>query len=251
MEGVSQMSGPQVPGGNAPQGEAPQMNGQAPQGEAPQMNGQAPQGEAPQMNGQAPQGEAPQMNGQAPQGEAPQMNGQAPQGEAPADNGQQTPEMNGQQAPQGEAPADNSQQAPQMNGQQKCQNGRPDGRGNGHHGKEDRGPQGGFVPFEDYVKDGTISQETYDAITKYMDENKPELPNSESSENASEDKKTAKNEKPEMNDEDRPDLLKDLLSAGVITQEEYDALVAKREAFRPSDNQEESTSQKTDTSVDA
>ena len=32
------------------------------------------------------------------------------------------------------------------------------------------------MPLEEYVKDGTISQETYDAITKYMDENKPELP---------------------------------------------------------------------------
>ena len=83
---------------------------------------------------------APQMGG-------PQIPGGNENGQAPSDNGQQ--------APQGEAPSDNGQQATQGEGPK-------DGFG--------------FMPLEEYVKDGTISQETYDAITKYMDENKPELP---------------------------------------------------------------------------
>lgn len=164
------------------------------------------------------------------------------------------PQVPGGNAPQGEAPTDNGQQASQMNGQQKCQNGRPEERGNGHHGKDSKGSQGGFVPFEDYVKDGTISQETYDAITKYMDENKPELPNGERSDNASEDEKPAEGGKSEMEEGEGPDLLKDLLEANVITQEEYDALAAKREASRPSaktDTDEENTSETAETDKDA
>ena len=41
-----------------------------------------------------------------------------------------------------------------------------------------KGPEDGFgfIEFKNCVEDGTISQETYDAITKYMEENKPELP---------------------------------------------------------------------------
>ena len=190
LDGVPQMGGPQIPGGNE-NGQAPSDNGQ-----------QAPQGETPSDIGQqAPQGEAPSDNGQ-----------QAPQGEAPSDNGQQ--------APQGEVPKDGF----------------------------------GFVPFEEYVKDGTISQETYDAITKYMDENKPELPEgaeegerpelpngAEEGERPELPDGAAEGSMPKMKEGEGPDLLNDLLSAGVITQEEYDALVAKREAsasMASSDNQD-------------
>ena len=137
---------------------------------------------------------APQMGG-------PQIPGGNEHGQAPSDNGQQ--------APQGEAPSDNGQQATQGEGPK-------DGFG--------------FMPLEEYVKDGTISQETYDAITKYMDENKPELPDD-----------AAEGSMPKMKEGEGPDLLNDLLSAGVITQEEYDALVAKREAsasMASSDNQD-------------
>ena len=123
------------------------------------------------------------------------------------------PQMGGPQIPggneNGQAPSDNGQQATQGEGPK-------DGFG--------------FMPLEEYVKDGTISQETYDAITKYMDENKPELPDD-----------AAEGSMPKMKEGEGPDLLNDLLSAGVITQEEYDALVAKREAsasMASSDNQD-------------
>ncbi len=90
-----------------------------------------------------------------------------------------------------------------------------------------KGPKSGsgFIDFKSYVKDGTISQETYDAISKYMEENKP-------------------------------DLLKDLLEAGVITQKEYDALAAAGEADKPAapaanQNQNNESTQAADDSTGA
>ena len=103
-------------------------------------------------------------------------------------------------------------------------------------GKMDhRGP---FIDFEACVKDGTISQETYDAIKKYMDENKPERPSSAGEEDSKTEMKESEKQEDgtstEMKEDtsskmEKPDLLKDLLDAKVITQDEYDAL-AKRTA---------------------
>ena len=161
----------------------------------------------PQIEGQQVPG-----NGSTAAPEQPQMDGQQPQM-----NGQQ-PQMNGQQ--------------PQMNGQQPCMNGR------GKGGAPDR------ISFESFLEDGTISQETYDAIKKYMDEHKPGLP-----EDAKEDEKSEPSEdnaadaKPGSKDEDRPDLLKDLLNDKVITQEEYDAMSkARTEKAADSGNTEKNVS---------
>ena len=233
MDGGQQMSGPQIPGDNE-MGQPPQMNGDAPQGEAPQFDGNE---QMPQMNGEAPQmnenGQPPQMDGQQP-----------PQGEAPADNGNgQAPEMNGLAPQMGE-----NGQPPQMNG---------------------KGPEDGFgfIEFKDYVEDGTISQETYDAITKFMEENKPDLPEGMEEGERPELPEGVKNgekpelpegakedERPEMKEGEGPDLLKDLLEAGVITQEEYDTLAAAREANKPAApaaNQNNDSTQTTNESAGA
>ena len=147
------------------------------------------------------------------------------------DGNEQMPEMNGevsQMSENGQPPQmPENGQAPQMNG----------------NGPEDNF---GFISFENYVADGTISQETYEAITKFMEENKPELPEGmaegerpELPEGAEEGERpelpegAEEGELPEMKEGEGPDLLKDLLEAGVITQEEYDALAAAREAGRP------------------
>ena len=50
-----------------------------------------------------------------------------------------------------------------------------------------------------------------------------------------------------MKEGEGPDLLKDLLEAGVITQEEYDALAAAREADRPAVPAAGSTTESTQT----
>ena len=71
-----------------------------------------------------------------------------------------------------------------------------------------------MIDFDAMVTSGVISQETRDAIRAYMDEHKPEV------------------ETPTVPDEGEPpaegepNLLNDLLSAGVITQTEYDTLNA-------------------------
>ena len=82
-------------------------------------------------------------------------------------------------------------------------------------GRDGRRENFGFIRFQDKVTDGTISQETYEAITKYMEENKPELP-TETEDGEREDRKAGEG----------PDLLTDLLEVGVITQEEYESLSA-------------------------
>ena len=165
--------------------EAPQMDGEKPS-DLPEMNGQPPQ-----MNGEAPSG-LPEMNGQPPQ-----MDGEAPSG---------LPEMNGQ--------------PPQMNGE-----------------KPSRHPD--MIDFDAMVKNGVISQETCDKIKAYMEENKPaNLPEMDGQAPEMDGQPPQMNgQPPQMNGEvpsnlpemngERPangGLLNDLLSSGIITQAEYDAL---------------------------
>ena len=162
----------------------------------------------PGMGGQPPQmgseQQAPQGGGE--QGQMPEMNGQAPQG---GEQGQM-PGMNGR--------------GPQMGGKGR--------RGEG-------GP--GQVSFEDLLKDGTVSQETYDSIIKYMKENAPEKPednqnaqNAEDSQNTQNTEDTQSAGQPELKEgKDMPDLLSDLLKNNVITQEEYDKIKAAEEKNAP------------------
>ena len=256
--------GQMEPGAPQTQGEAPSMNGEqqtppsVPQGEAPSANGSEqqtppsiPQGEAPSANGSeqqtppsVPQGEAPSMNGEqqtppsVPQGEAPSMNGE-----------QQTPPS----IPQGGAPSMNGeQQIPQQNPQM---GGKPGMNMNQRPGRMGKGHQGGQGSFENLLKDGTITQETYDAIRNYMQENKPEAKTPETQNNAAEQNNEAvqngaeaqesdpaqdnttntadgglRKEKPSGMLDERKDLLDDLLKNNVITQEEYDAITAAQKA---------------------
>lgn len=189
-----------------------------------QMPGNFQQGRGPAMGGQSPMmgGRAPDMNGRPPV-----INGQVPSGEAPSDL-PECSEMNG------EAPEFRSQ-APDMNG-------RPPMMG-GKFGEPT------FIDFDTMIEDGVISQDTYDRIKAYMEENKPDdLPemNGEAPEMDGQppmmkrqgpDGETPVDlpEPPEF-DGEAPEfesenpmingLLNDLLEAGVITQAEYDALVA-------------------------
>ena len=214
--------------------DGPNQNGSA--GPGQQQNGGFQQGQMP--------GGGPQMNGQGTDGngQPPQMNGQGPgmgdlngSGEAPSDL-PELPGMNGQ--------------APDMNDQ------RPgmDGRGPGI------GPQApGFVDFDAMVTQGVISQDTCDRIKAYMEEHKPaDLPEMDGQDpdgngqpremngeapdgndqppekpdmggpNGSGEAPTDLPEPPEM-DGDAPvmgGLLTELLENGIITQSEYDALIA-------------------------
>ncbi len=132
------------------------------------------------------------FNGGMPGGQMPQMNGQAP-------------EMNGQMPP--------------MDGQMP--------------GMMDQARS--FIDFDSLAEDGVISEDTLANIQTYMEENQPEdLPemNGERPEMPE-----MNGQAPEMNGE-RPELpdgeeapvftglLEDLLEAGVITEDEYTAILA-------------------------
>lgn len=218
----------QMPGG------APPMNDQAPDenGQPPQMDGQAPGMGGPNGSGEAPSDlpELPGMNSQMPQ-----MNGQAPGMSGPSGND--------------EAPSD-LPELPSMNGQMPGM----DGRGPG------MGPQApGFIDFDAMVTQGVITQDTCDRIKAYMEEHKPaDLPemngqapdgngqppemNGEApdgmgqppekpdmgGQNGSGEAPTDRPEPPEMGG-DAPvmgGLLAELLENEIITQSEYDALIA-------------------------
>ena len=82
-----------------------------------------------------------------------------------------------------------------------------------------------MIDFDAMVTSGVISQETRDAIKAYMDEHRPEGAPAEGQ------APTDGQQPPEKPaDGQMPDLLSDLLSAGVITQAEYEALTAAQTA---------------------
>ncbi len=166
----------------------------------------------------------------------PGQNGQMPQ--MPGQNGQNS------QAPQMPGQNDQNSQAPQVPGQN-GQNSRMPGRG----GKGNR--RGGFTAgtdgqtvkhgktavFDRLLADGVITQEIYDAITAWMQQQAPQA--QQNAEAPAEGTAPAEgSEPPALPDGTAPDgtanaqeeLLKSLLDSGVITQEQYDLLVSALQA---------------------
>jgi hypothetical protein len=82
-----------------------------------------------------------------------------------------------------------------------------------------------MIDFDAMVTSGAISQEPRDKIMAYMNEHKPEGAPADGQQPP---EKPADDQAP--TDGQQPDLLSDLLNAGVITQAEYDALVAAQTA---------------------
>ena len=188
------------------------------------------------LNGQAGFSGRNRMPGQG------NRNGQLPQ--APGQNNQngQAPQMPGQN--------DQNSQAPQVPGQN-GQNSRMPGRG----GKGNR--QGGFTAgtdgqtvkhgktavFDRLLADGVITQEIYDAITAWMQQQAPQAQQNagapaEGTAPAEDTAPAEGSEPPALPDGTAPDgtanaqeeLLKSLLDSGVITQEQYDLLVSALQA---------------------
>ena len=159
---------------------------------------------------------------------------------------QQMPGQNSQngQAPQMPGQNDQNSQAPQVPGQND-QNSRMPGRG----GKGNR--RGGFTAgtdgqtvkhgktavFDRLLADGVITQEIYDAIIAWMQQQAPQV--QQNAEAPAEGTAPAEgSEPPALPDGTAPDgtanaqeeLLKSLLDSGVITQEQYDLLVGALQA---------------------
>ena len=193
-------------------------NGNGPVGGQPSMMEQGgPQGQAP--SGGKPQG-APQS--QAPSGEKPSDAPEKPTGEKPADAPEEPEDLTG------EKPAD----APEKptDGQAPADGQTPPEKPEGVDGQQ--GPK--MIDFDAMVTKGIISQETREKIQAYMEEHKPEgeAPQAPVDGQAPSDGQTPP-EKPA--DSQTPadgqqvpenDLLTELLNAGVITQTEYDAMIA-------------------------
>ena len=232
--------GPQQKQGGQKQEQAPQQKrGEetmgAQQGKAPDQKQNNNGGKAPQQN------ERQDMNRQQPpekpSGEQNQaMPGKPANDQAPTD-GQQPPEMPSGDQDQAMPGEPESAQAP-TDGQQPTDGTRPENM-----------PMGGMIDFDALVESGTISQETCDKIKTYMEEHKPtdsqqppEMPadGQQPSDGqqppempADGQQPTDSQQPPEMpadgqqpSDGQRTGLLDELLSAGVITQEEYDAISA-------------------------
>ena len=162
---------------------------------------------------------------------------------------QQMPGQNSQNSQNGQAPQmpgqnDQNSQAPQVPGQND-QNSRMPGRG----GKGNR--RGGFTAgtdgqtvkhgktavFDRLLADGVITQEIYDAIIAWMQQQAPQA--QQNAEAPAEGTAPAEgSEPPALPDGTAPDgtanaqeeLLKSLLDSGVITQEQYDLLVSALQA---------------------
>ena len=142
------------------------------------------------------------------------MPGKPEDGQASTD-GQQPPEMpsedQGQTMPEKPVNAQNP-----TDGQQPTDGAKP----------EDMS-LGGMIDFDALVESGTISRETCDKIKAYMEEHKPgdgQQPPEMPADGQQPPEMPADGQKPA--DGQQPDLLSDLLSAGIITQAEYDALSA-------------------------
>ena len=159
--------------------------------------------------------------------------GQRPNGQQPTDSQQaQQPDQrpsDSQQAQQpGQQPTDGQQTQP---GQQ-TRPGMKQGNGQQRKGKMGRGQKAGQAAaqpdaqpdFDAMLKNGVITQETFDAIQKYLQEN---------TEQQAPDAKTTATPAPSAqpggsapDSTAQKDLLKDLLDAGAITQEVYDRMAA-------------------------
>ena len=160
-------------------------------------------------------------------------------------NGQmpQTPGQNGRngQAPQMPGQNDQNSQLPQMPGQ----NGRMPGKGSrnnrqtGSKTGTDGQPEmhGKTAIFDRLLSDGVITQEIYDAITAWMQQQAPQA--QQNAEAPAEGAAPAEgSEPPALPDGSAPaesaseqaELLKSLLDSGVITQEQYDLLASALQA---------------------
>ena len=160
-------------------------------------------------NGQQ-QGQAPDMDNQNGQNQAPDMKGQQPK------NGAQ----NNPQKPNGQNQKPDDQNAPK--------------------------DEPSRVDTKKLLEDGVIDEDTYNAIEDYLKQNAPEDSEQEDGRQPSEKPENEQDntqqppEKPEGeqadDDTEKPELpeigggldevqLKSLLDAGVITQEQYDALL--------------------------
>jgi len=184
--------------------QAPGMNepGQFPGGERPDDMPEPPNGEKPDDMPEPPSGERPDAAPEKPEGEKPEDAPAEPDGEQSDDGtNENTPENQNGKKPSGKKPA----------------GGKPSGQKPG-----DQAPD--MLDWDKLVTEGVISEETAAKVKAYMEENKPE----DMAGNQGTEKPADPPTKPDGEEPANPNLeiVNQLLEAGVLTQEEADAVSA-------------------------
>ncbi len=175
-----------------------------------------PRQEQTQQGDKGPRGEAPrqmQRNRDQQPPEKPSDAPEKPSGEKPAD----APER---EDLTGEKPDDASEES-------EAQTGDKPELPSGGQGQQPPKTDDRMVDFDAMVTSGVISQETREQIKAYMDAHRPEDAPADGQAPTGEQQPTEKPADEQSTAEGQgPDLLADLLNAGVITQAEYEALTA-------------------------
>ena len=138
--------------------------------------------------------------------QATRQNGQPVRG---GRGGRQMPGQNGQNG-----------QMPQMPGK----GGRNSRQGGFKGDHDDRSMKHGTAIFDRLLADGVITQETYDAIAAWIQQQMPQV--QQNAETPAEGTAPTEGTAPAENTDEQAELLKSLLESGVITQEQYDLLVS-------------------------
>ena len=138
--------------------------------------------------------------------QATRQNGQPVRG---GRGGRQMPGQNGQNG-----------QMPQMPGK----GGRNSRQGGFKGDHDDRSMKHGTAIFDRLLADGVITQETYDAIAAWIQQQMPQV--QQNAETPAEGTAPTEGTAPAENTDEQAELLKSLLVSGVITQEQYDLLVS-------------------------
>lgn len=171
-------------------------------------------------------------------------NNQQPQQQPGQDN--QFPRQPGMGGRNGQMPGNCQQpQLPDQNSQdgqndQNSQNNQQtlpgkNGRGSKRGGRDGQMPGNGQQLFDQLLKDGVITQETYDAIAAYLQKNTPQQQDAAAAPAEGNEPPAApegQQEAPEQK------LLKDMLDKGILTQEQYDEYLASLTPAAPADTAE-------------
>ena len=204
------------PGGQMPQGgqqqQAPTQGGKQNDRQQPPMQGgmQGNQQQPPMQGGNDMQRQDPSQTPVNPD-QAPEQ----PSGEKPAE------------AP--EAPTDDTQSADDTQSIDDAEN--TEEKAAPAEAPEKPADAPAMIDFDAMAAEGVISQETLESIRTYMEQNRPEGAPAMGGQQPGEAPEVPEGETPADGEQpeaapEQPDLLGDLLSAGVITQAEYEAMTA-------------------------
>ena len=184
--------------------------------QAPGMNepGQFPGGERPDDMPEPPDGERPDDAPEPPSGEKPDAAPEKPDGEKPEDAPAEPDD--------GQSDDGTSENTPENQNGKKPSSKKPSGGKPSARKPSDQAPE--MLDWDKLVTEGVISEETAAKVKAYMEENKPE----DAAQKQDSEKPADPPKKPDGKEPVNPNLeiVNQLLEAGVLTQEEADAVSA-------------------------